>query len=97
MHGALIMPKSYAKSAAFFAQQGYTVYIPYGPGRLSIAAVDSTAVASIDVAFVVVDVAEATEVVVVVVATAAASTLAAAVVSLVVIVATVGAHASWPS
>ena len=43
MHGALIMPKSYAKSAAFFAQQGYTVYIPYGPGRLSIAAVDSTA------------------------------------------------------
>jgi pimeloyl-ACP methyl ester carboxylesterase len=43
MHGALIKPRSYAKSAAFFTQQGYTVYLPYGPGRLSIAAVDSAA------------------------------------------------------
>jgi len=43
MHGALILPQSYAKSAAFFAQKGYTVFLPNGPGRLSIAAVDSTA------------------------------------------------------
>jgi pimeloyl-ACP methyl ester carboxylesterase len=43
MHGALIKPQSYAKSAAFFAARGYTVYLPYGPGRMSIAAVDSTA------------------------------------------------------
>jgi pimeloyl-ACP methyl ester carboxylesterase len=43
MHGALIKPKSYAKSAAYFAARGYTVYLPYGPGRMSIAAVDSTA------------------------------------------------------
>jgi pimeloyl-ACP methyl ester carboxylesterase len=43
MHGALIMPQSYAKSAAFFAEQGYTVYLPYGPARLSIAAIDTTA------------------------------------------------------
>ena len=43
MHGAVIMPKSYAKSAAYFAQQGYTVYLPYGPARLSLYAVDQTA------------------------------------------------------
>lgn len=43
MHGALIMPQSYAKSAAFFAQLGYTVYLPNGRGRLSITAVDKVA------------------------------------------------------
>lgn len=43
MHGALIKPRSYAKSAAYFAARGYTVYLPYGPGRMSIAAVDKTA------------------------------------------------------
>jgi dienelactone hydrolase len=43
MHGALILPQSYAKSAAFFATQGYTVYIPNGPGRMSIAATTSAA------------------------------------------------------
>ena len=43
MHGALIMPPSYAKSAAFFARLGYTVYLPNGRGRLSITAVDKTA------------------------------------------------------
>ena len=43
MHGALIMPQSYAKSAAFFAQLGYTVYLPNGPGRMSIAAIDTVA------------------------------------------------------
>jgi pimeloyl-ACP methyl ester carboxylesterase len=43
MHGALILPKSYARSAAFFAARGYTVYLPKGPGRMSIAAIDSTA------------------------------------------------------
>ena len=43
MHGALIKPKSYAKSAAYFAGRGYTVYLPYGPGRMSIAAVEDTA------------------------------------------------------
>jgi pimeloyl-ACP methyl ester carboxylesterase len=43
MHGALILPKSYAKSAAFFAGRGYTVYLPNGPGRMSIAAVKQTA------------------------------------------------------
>jgi pimeloyl-ACP methyl ester carboxylesterase len=37
MHGALIKPQSYARSAAFFAQRGYTVYLPNGPGRMSIA------------------------------------------------------------
>jgi pimeloyl-ACP methyl ester carboxylesterase len=43
MHGALIKPMSYARSAAFFARQGYTVFVPYGPARLSIAAIDSAA------------------------------------------------------
>jgi len=43
MHGALILPKSYAKSAAYFAQLGYTVYVPYGPGRMSIAITEKTA------------------------------------------------------
>ena len=43
MHGALILPQSYAKSAAYFAKLGYTVYLPSGPARLSIGAVDSTA------------------------------------------------------
>lgn len=43
MHGAVIKPLSYAKTAAFFARQGYTVYLPYGPGRMSIAAIDDTA------------------------------------------------------
>ena len=38
MHGALIKPQSYARSAAYFAGQGYTVFLPYGPGRMSIAA-----------------------------------------------------------
>ena len=41
MHGALIKPQSYAKSAAWFAGSGYTVLLPYGPGRMSIAAVSS--------------------------------------------------------
>lgn len=43
MHGALIKPQSYAQSAAWFAQQGYTVLLPYGPGRMSIAAIDGMA------------------------------------------------------
>jgi len=43
MHGALILPQSYAKSAAYFAALGYTVYLPAGAGRLSIAALDKTA------------------------------------------------------
>jgi pimeloyl-ACP methyl ester carboxylesterase len=43
MHGALIKPKSYAKSAAFFARLGYTVLLPYGMARLSIIAVDGAA------------------------------------------------------
>jgi pimeloyl-ACP methyl ester carboxylesterase len=43
MHGALIKPQSYAKSAAFFAQNGYTVYLPNGPGRMSIAVTDHAA------------------------------------------------------
>ena len=43
MHGALIKPQSYAKSAAFFAQRGYTVYLPNGPVRMSIAAVGQAA------------------------------------------------------
>lgn len=43
MHGALIKPQSYAKSAAWFAQQGYTVLLPYGPLRMSIGAVDGIA------------------------------------------------------
>jgi pimeloyl-ACP methyl ester carboxylesterase len=40
MHGALIKPLSYAKSAAFFAARGYTVFVPSGAARLSINAVD---------------------------------------------------------
>lgn len=43
MHGALIKPQSYAKTAAFFASRGYTVFLPYGFARLSITAVDSAA------------------------------------------------------
>jgi pimeloyl-ACP methyl ester carboxylesterase len=43
MHGALIKPKSYAKSAAFFARRGYTVLLPNGMARLSIIAVDDAA------------------------------------------------------
>lgn len=43
MHGALIMPQSYAKSAAYFADMGYTVYVPNGRARLSITAVDKVA------------------------------------------------------
>ena len=43
MHGALIKPQSYAQTAAYFAQLGYTVFVPNGPGRLSINAVDSAA------------------------------------------------------
>jgi pimeloyl-ACP methyl ester carboxylesterase len=43
MHGALIKPRAYAKTAAFFARRGYTVYIPSGPARLSINAIDAAA------------------------------------------------------
>jgi pimeloyl-ACP methyl ester carboxylesterase len=44
MHGALIKPKSYAASAAYFATRGYLVYIPYGGvTRLSINAIDKAA------------------------------------------------------
>lgn len=43
MHGALIKPQSYSKSAAYFAERGYTVYLPNGPARLSIGAVDQAA------------------------------------------------------
>lgn len=43
MHGALIKPASYAKTAAFFAGLGYTVYLPAGAGRMSVAAVDRAA------------------------------------------------------
>lgn len=43
MHGALIQPQSYAKSAAFFAQSGFTVYLPNGPGRMSIAVTETAA------------------------------------------------------
>jgi pimeloyl-ACP methyl ester carboxylesterase len=43
MHGAVIKPMSYAKTAAYFARQGYTVYLPFGPGRMSIAAIDTAA------------------------------------------------------
>ncbi len=42
-HGALIKPRAYAKTAAFFARRGYLVYIPAGATRLSIRAVDSAA------------------------------------------------------
>jgi alpha-beta hydrolase superfamily lysophospholipase len=43
MHGALIKPRSYAKTAAHFATAGYTVYLPSGPARLSIGAVAGAA------------------------------------------------------
>jgi pimeloyl-ACP methyl ester carboxylesterase len=43
MHGALIKPQSYARTAVFFAARGYTVYLPHGFARLSIAAVDVAA------------------------------------------------------
>ncbi|MCP4276396.1 MAG: hypothetical protein GY779_08605 [Gammaproteobacteria bacterium] len=43
MHGALILPKSYTKSAAYFAQLGYTVYVPNGLARMSIAIIADTA------------------------------------------------------
>ena len=43
MHGALIKPLSYAKTAAYFARLGYTVFVPSGAARLSITAVDSAA------------------------------------------------------
>ncbi len=43
MHGALIKPMSYARSAAFFAARGYTVLLPNGPGRMSIAATGAAA------------------------------------------------------
>lgn len=43
MHGALILPKSYAQSAAFFAERGFSVFLPNGPLRMSIAATGSTA------------------------------------------------------
>ncbi len=43
MHGAVIKPRSYAKTAAYFAERGYTVYLPYGFNRMSIAAIDKTA------------------------------------------------------
>ena len=43
MHGALIKPRSYVKTAAFFAQRGYTVLVPSGALRLSINAVDGAA------------------------------------------------------
>jgi pimeloyl-ACP methyl ester carboxylesterase len=41
--GALIKPRAYAGTAAFFASRGYLVYIPAGPARLSIRAVDAAA------------------------------------------------------
>jgi pimeloyl-ACP methyl ester carboxylesterase len=43
MHGALIKPMSYANTAAYFARQGYTVFLPSGALRLSIIAVDGAA------------------------------------------------------
>jgi pimeloyl-ACP methyl ester carboxylesterase len=43
MHGALIKPLSYAKTAAFFAQRGFTVFVPSGAARLSVNAVDGAA------------------------------------------------------
>lgn len=51
-HGALIKPQSYANTAAFFAQRGYTVLLPYGgTTRLPIMALDAAAsrMADIDV------------------------------------------------
>ncbi len=43
MHGALIKPLAYAKAGAYFAARGYLVYVPNGPARLSINAIDSAA------------------------------------------------------
>lgn len=43
MHGALIKPLSYAKTAAWFAQRGYLVFVPSGTWRLSINAVETAA------------------------------------------------------
>lgn len=43
MHGALIKPQSYNKTASYFAERGYTVFLPYGFARLSITAVNSAA------------------------------------------------------
>lgn len=43
LHGALIKPLSYARTAAYFAARGYTVLVPAGRLRLSILAVDSAA------------------------------------------------------
>ncbi len=43
MHGAVIKPRSYTKTAAYFAEQGYSVYLPYGINRMSIAAIDKAA------------------------------------------------------
>lgn len=42
-HGALIEPRSYARTAAFFAQRGMTVFLPRGPQRLSIRGVEGAA------------------------------------------------------
>ncbi len=43
IHGALVRPLAYTKSAAFFAGIGYTVYVPASPMRLPINAVDAIA------------------------------------------------------
>jgi len=43
MHGALIYPQSYTKSAAYFARLGYTVILPLGTLRLSVTAAGETA------------------------------------------------------
>ncbi|MBK7864526.1 MAG: hypothetical protein IPJ65_39185 [Archangiaceae bacterium] len=43
MPGALIKPLSYARTAAFFADRGYTVFLPAAPMRLSILGVDGAA------------------------------------------------------
>jgi pimeloyl-ACP methyl ester carboxylesterase len=43
MHGALIKPQSYTNTAGYFAERGYTVFLPYGFARLSITAVNSAA------------------------------------------------------
>jgi hypothetical protein len=45
MHGALIKPLAYAKTAVYFAARGYLVYVPSGPARLSINAAAVKAVA----------------------------------------------------
>lgn len=43
LHGALVEPLAYAKSAAYFAALGYTVYLPAGALRLPVNAVDAAA------------------------------------------------------